>query len=326
MRERRSDTALAVVLALALHALLLGLMFIGLWWTRSAAPVSAAGAPVEATLVSADSLSPAMREVLADRPEPAPPEPRPEPQPKPLPEPVERDTAPPPQPVPEPVPQDAPTPPQPQAQALLPDPADEDQARVVETPTPTPSEEAQLQEERRRQAQVDLTEQKRQREAQRKQRLAEMERMRQEQLAQIRRRQAAAARAAEEAREKLERIAQAQQAADAPAPAAPPPPPGNGGVDTGLKARYAAALQKAIESKWTRPETIPLGATCTLTIKQLPGGEVMSADVVASRCSYGEAGRRSIEAAVLKAQPLPYLGFEEVFARTLTLNFVARDR
>ena len=36
--------------------------------------------------------------------------------------------------------------------------------------------------------------------------------------------------------------------------------------------------------------------------------------------------KRSIEAAVLKAQPLPYAGFEQVFARTLTLNFEARDR
>ena len=36
--------------------------------------------------------------------------------------------------------------------------------------------------------------------------------------------------------------------------------------------------------------------------------------------------RRSVEAAVLKAQPLPYAGFEPVFARTLELNFVAQDR
>lgn len=326
MRESRADTTQAVVLAIALHALLFALMFIGLWWTRSAAPVSAAGVPVEATLVDANALSPAMREVLADRPEPvveAPPEPEPEP----LPEPVEQETTPPPQPLPEPVPQDAPTPPQPQAQEFLPEPDSKNQEEVVDTPAPTPSDEEKLQEEKRRQAQIDLTEKKRQQEAQRKQRLAEMERMRQEQLAEIRRRKAAAAREAELAKQKLEQVANAREIAAAQdAGAAASPPPGNGGVDAGLKARYAAALQKAIESKWTRPETVPLGARCTLTIKQLPGGEVMSADVVASSCNYDEAGRRSIEAAVLKAQPLPYAGFEQVFARTLTLNFVARDR
>ena len=100
---------------------------------------------------------------------------------------------------------------------------------------------------------------------------------------------------------------------------------GNNGVDTGLKARYAAALTEAILAKWTRPETVPLGARCKLIIRQLPGGEVMDAEV-ASPCAYDELGRRSIEAAVLKAQPLPYAGFEPVFARTLELNFVAQDR
>ena len=103
------------------------------------------------------------------------------------------------------------------------------------------------------------------------------------------------------------------------------PPPGNNGTDTGLQARYAAALQEAILAKWTRPETVPIGARCRLLIHQLPGGQVMSAEV-SSPCAYDEQGRRSIEAAVLKAQPLPYAGFESVFQRNLTLNFTAQDR
>jgi colicin import membrane protein len=47
---------------------------------------------------------------------------------------------------------------------------------------------------------------------------------------------------------------------------------------------------------------------------------------VAPSCPYDELGRRSVEAAVLKAQPLPYAGFEAVFSRTLNLNFEAQDR
>ena len=43
MRETRADTRVAVVGALALHALLFALLFVGMWWTRTAAPVSAAG-------------------------------------------------------------------------------------------------------------------------------------------------------------------------------------------------------------------------------------------------------------------------------------------
>ncbi|MBW3550059.1 MAG: cell envelope integrity protein TolA [Proteobacteria bacterium] len=114
----------------------------------------------------------------------------------------------------------------------------------------------------------------------------------------------------------------------APSPAASPAasaPPGNDGIDPSLLARYQAAIQQAVLSKWTRPETVPLGARCKLVIRQLPGGEVMSAEV-SSPCDYDEQGRRSIEAAVLKAQPLPHAGFEPVFNRTLIFTFTAQDR
>src|SRR5690606_32643897 len=103
------------------------------------------------------------------------------------------------------------------------------------------------------------------------------------------------------------------------------PPPGNGGTEPDLLARYIAALNAAIVQNWTRPETVPLGQRCKIVIRQVPGGTVIDADVDPS-CPYDDLGRRSIEAAVLKAQPLPYAGFEPVFARTLILNFQAADR
>lgn len=323
MRETRADTVRALLLALALHVLLFAMMFVGLWWTRTATPAAAAGAPVEAQLIDADALSAQMRQTLAERPEPAAP------QPQELPEPVEEEVAPPPQPLPEPVPQDAPTPPQEQAQEFIPEPDEESQEEVVDTPSPTPSEEEKLQEEKRRQAQIDLTERKRQEEAERKRRLAEMEEMRRKQLADIRRRREEAARQAEAAREKLEKVREAREIAQAAEtagaePASAPAAPGNRGTDTGLLARYQTALQQAIESKWVRPETVPLGVVCRIEIIQLPGGEVMSAQV-SSPCPYDAAGRQSIEAAVMKAQPLPYAGFESVFRRELILNFKASD-
>ena len=320
MRETRADTRQAVLLALGLHVVLFTLMFVGLWWTRSAVPVSAAGSPIEATLVDANALSAPMRETLRDRPDPVV-----EPEPEPLPEPVEDEVAPPPQPIPEPVPEDAPTPPQQQAQDFIPEPDTREQDEVVDAPAPTPSDEEKLQEEKRHQAQVDLTEKKRQQEAERKRRLAAEAKEREEKLAEIRRQRAAASRAAELAEQQLQQIADARAARANDTASAASPPPGNSGVDAGLKARYAAALQEAILAKWTRPETVPLGSRCTLVIKQLPGGEVMDAKV-SSPCAYDELGRRSIEAAVRKAQPLPYAGFETVFARTLTLNFEAQER
>ncbi len=334
MRETRADTQQAIVLAILLHVVLFALMFAGMWWTRSSAPLSAAGSPVEAELVDANALSAAMQQVLDDRPEPAAPLPDPAPDE----EVVEQPPAPtpPPQPLPSPIPEDSPTPPQSRPQDFIPRPEPVEQAEVVATPTPTPSDEKKLQEEKRRQAQVDLTERERQQESERKRRLAEQAKDAKEaedrakQLAEIQRKRAAAEREVKLAEQKLKQVADAQartasRSADSAGASNASPPPGNNGSDAGLQAQYAAALTQAIRSKWTRPETVPLGAKCKIVIKQLRGGEVTSAEV-SPGCPYDEQGRRSIEAAVLKAQPLPYAGFESVFARTLNLNFEASDR
>jgi len=71
---------------------------------------------------------------------------------------------------------------------------------------------------------------------------------------------------------------------------------------------------------WNRPENIPGGQMCPIRIRQVPGGEVIDVEVSAS-CPYDDQGKRSVEAAVLKAQPLPYAGFESVFSRDLSIRF-----
>lgn len=318
MRETRADTAQAFGLALLLHALLFVVMFAGLWWTRSAAPAAAAGS-MAAELVDASALSSAMQRTLRNRPEP-------DEAVLPQPEPVE--AAPLPQPLPELAPQDAPTPQQQAPQEFIPEPDMQAQDAVVAQPTRVKATETELQEAKRRQEQVDLTQRERQLEAERKQRLSQMEAERQRQLDDIRKRRAAASREAQLAEQKLEQIANARagRASEdaARADVAARAPPGNNGDDAGLKARYAAALQQAILAKWIRPETVPLGGICRLIIRQLPGGEVIDVEV-SSPCAYDEQGRASIEKAVLKAQPLPYQGFEAVFQRNLTLNFIAED-
>src|SRR3546814_10890089 len=106
MRETRADSTQAVVLAIALHAFLFALMFVGLWWNRDAAPIAAAGSPISAEMVDTSELSTQMRRALARDPEP-PPEPEPEPAP---PQVEEEEAAPPPQPIPEPAPQESPVP------------------------------------------------------------------------------------------------------------------------------------------------------------------------------------------------------------------------
>jgi len=319
MRETRADSTQAVVLAIALHAFLFALMFVGLWWNRDAAPIAAAGSPISAEMVDTSELSTQMRRALARDPEPLP-EPEPEPAP---PQVEEEEAAPLPQPIPEPAPQESPVPRQQEAQDFVPEPSPIEQEEVDRNAIAAEKRERE-QEEKRRQEQIDLTERKKQEEAERKFRLAEQQR--DEKLKKIQAERARAEREAKLAEQKLKQIAdlRAKQASE-DAAASAPPPPGNEGVDTGLRARYAAAIQEAVLRNWTRPENVPLGQRCRIYITQLPGGDVMSAKVDPS-CPYDELGRRSVEAAVLKAKPLPYAGFESVFQRNLILNFEAQDR
>lgn len=294
MRPRRSDDAIAVLLAVLVHAAIVLVLFAGLWWTRSSTQ-AAAGGGVRADVVDPGALPASMRRALARTPEVAEPEPEPEP----LPEPVEA--------TPEP---------QPAPQEQLPDPAPEDQDEVVDAPTPVRAVEDRVQEEKRRQEQVDLTE-----ERERQQRAQQLQREREAQLAEIRRKRAAAARDARLAQERLAQL-NAARTGGAAEEAARTDAAASGAGNDDLKGRYAAAIRDAIVVKWNRPESVSSGAPCRLVIKQLPGGQVMDVQV-SSPCVYDERGRESIERAVLAAQPLPYAGFEQVFERTLTLNFRA---
>ena len=117
----------------------------------------------------------------------------------------------------------------------------------------------------------------------------------------------------------------AETSAQADAAANTSLPHGNDSVDADLLERYQAALQDAILRNWTRPGWVPVGQRCKLIINQVPGGEVIEVQVDPS-CPYDELARRSVEAAVLKAQPLPYSGFESVFQNVLTLDFEAQGQ
>ncbi len=228
--------------------------------------------------------------VQAPAPRPKPPKPKPTPVP-PKPKPPE------PEPVPvEPEPE--PTPP----------PSDDrtDQEFIDEMGLLEQAEIEREQEERRRREQIELEQEER------RERRERRERERAEQIEDLERDR----REAEDAR--MEELLAQEQAQSQPRP-------GNEGVDDDLRAQYALALQQAITQEWTRPDTVPLGQKCKITILQIPGGEVVGAEVDPS-CPYDTLGRRSIEAAVMKATPLPYQGFEDVFERRLNITFTARDR
>jgi colicin import membrane protein len=313
VKETPADTAQGLIASIALHALLFALMFIGLWWTKSAAPTSAAGPVIEAELVDPNALSASMRRTLQARPAQAEPQPE--------------EAAPQEQPIPEARPEDAPEVQQPKPQEVVPEPDEREQeaasANAISAKPPAEKE----QEAKRRQEQVDVTnERERQEEAERNRRLSEMERMRRDQLANIRKQREQARREADLAEQKLRQLADARSAADAAAQsdASASPPPGQGGNDEGLRAQYYAAIADAIRRNWNRPENISPSQVCPIRIRQVPGGEVIDVQV-SPACPYDEQGRRSVEAAVLKAQPLPYAGFESVFRRDFEIRFRPND-
>lgn len=294
MKETGADTRTALLQALGLHVVLFAMMFAGLQWTRSNVAEAAQGEVIEADLIDPTALGAAMRSALQRPPEALPqpvvePESVPlEPEPEPLPEPIP-DALPPPVPDPEPVEQE-------KVQR------DADSPEVAKIP--------REQEEKRKQpTQAELDAQKRD-----------------QQLAELRKRREQAARERTQAEMRAQQLLDARNAATAAAQAdaVASRPRGNPDSRSAVNALYSVALKDAITRQWTRPESIPIGVPCQVRIRQIPGGEVVDVQVSAG-CPYDQLGKRSLEAAVLKASPLPYAGFEDVFSRDVILTFRPED-
>ena len=293
MKQTRADTHVATVQAIGLHVLLFALLFFGLKLPPDLPMQAAQGDPIEADLATASDLSAQMQRALQRKP-------------------VEQALAP--VPVPEPLPtpiEEQPTPPKlTELPPPVPDPAPVEQEKVQrDAVTPATTKVLQEQEEKRRKPeQAELDSQK--------QELSARDKLLQE----IRKQRELAARDRTMAEQR------AQQLADARTSAAPPsrPPPGDPNSRLRKSASYQVALMNAILRQWTRPDSVKLGQTCEVLIKQIPGGEVVSVQV-SPGCPYDDLGRRSVEAAVMKASPLPYAGFEDVFVRDPVLKFRAED-
>ena len=291
MKESRADNNVALLQALGLHVVLFALMFAGLHWTRSPMAEAAHGDVIEADLVSVSDLSASMQRALRRDPEP-------------LPQPIlDHDPLPPdPEPLPEPVVE----PPVEELPPPEPDPAPVEQERVQRD-----ADSAQV-------AKVDQE----QEEKRKKPDQAELDaRRRLEALAEIRRQRALAAQERTMAEQKAQQLNDARNSSATPSR---PPPPGNPDSRLAESAGYQVALMNAILRQWTRPESVKLGQVCQVLIRQIPGGEVVSVEISPS-CPYDEQGRRSVEAAILKASPLPYAGYEAVFVRNPVLKFRAED-
>lgn len=92
--------------------------------------------------------------------------------------------------------------------------------------------------------------------------------------------------------------------------------------DFDLQSAYAQAVQRAVMAHWLRPESAQHDLHCVIEIRQDLAGNVDELKI-ADRCNADEATRRSIVAAVRRAQPLPHEGFETVL--TQNVRFVFRS-
>lgn len=88
---------------------------------------------------------------------------------------------------------------------------------------------------------------------------------------------------------------------------------------TSLRVQYEAAIQNDVTRNWLKPPSAATGLSCKVLVHQIPGGEVIDASIVS--CNGDQQARSSIVRAVLRASPLPYRGFEDVFQRELVFTF-----
>lgn len=169
--------------------------------------------------------------------------------------------------------------------------------------------------ERRRREQAERERQRREAEERRKREEAELERQRQEaeqkRLEEIERqrreneRRRQEAEEAERLRQLQAELAEEERRLDA--------------VSAGEQQRYVFAIRQAIQRNWVPPASAIPGLKCVVEVRQIPGGEVTGATIVS--CNGDAAVRRSIEAAVFKASPLPEPENPALFERNLRVTF-----
>ena len=297
VQRRDDDTLFAFGGSVLLHAGIVAMVFLALWLKPDVEPTDVAGPVIEAVLV--DFTAPPLPS-SASKPKPAPPKPEP-PKPEPQPEP------------PPPPPEETPTPPPAEDQI------DQEKVRLAAEALEKAERE---QEEKRKQEQIDLD---------RQDELTKMERERQKQLEDIKRlREEAEARRKRE-EQKLAQMQDRQKQVDADKQRAleqqrleqlakdeAAQRAGTNGRDDSLLGQYRVAITSTIDRNLRWPENTQSGFRCNVTVTQIPGGEVIAVDT--STCVGDPLVIRNLEAAV-QSEPLPYRGYESVFARKVTIPF-----
>jgi colicin import membrane protein len=90
---------------------------------------------------------------------------------------------------------------------------------------------------------------------------------------------------------------------------------------SGVMDEYIRQIQAKIALNWNQPLSAKPGLECVINVIQLPTGDVFKATVDNNRCNGDDAVKRSIEAAVQRASPLPKPPTQAVFERNLIVTF-----
>ena len=90
---------------------------------------------------------------------------------------------------------------------------------------------------------------------------------------------------------------------------------------TGVMADYILQIQNQIARNWNQPLSAKPGLECRINVVQLLSGDVVDAKVDSAHCNGDDAVKRSIEAAVQRASPLPKPPSQAVFERNLIVTF-----
>jgi colicin import membrane protein len=311
MEDRNpKGTPLAVVLSAVLHLGIVAFLFLAMLpctsyetfltalhlpnpITCTPPPLQLTGPVIEATLIGNTGSPPPKAVKVKPIPNTVPPPP----------------SVPPPPPPPMPAVKPSQLPPPPEHPDVV------DQERVVQEGLQKAEDAKKEQEEKQRQRQAELDAQAAKKKAE-QQKVDELFKQLDNASAQTQKEESKA----KQARQQMADLKNAQENAQADLPNAAQRQTGNNAANSNLESQYAAAIQNAVTQNWIRPDTMP-NAPCVVHIVQIPGGNVLSAKA-SSSCPYDAAGKKSVEDAVLRAQPLPYKGFESVFRRDIDFTFI----
>jgi hypothetical protein len=88
---------------------------------------------------------------------------------------------------------------------------------------------------------------------------------------------------------------------------------------------YARALYARVYPNWANDSysnDLEPDSTCAARIIQIPGGQILSVDIL-SDCAFGKESQAALVTAVHQSTPLPYFGYESVFQREIRMVFHA---